>query len=210
MDPRTDDPKTDDDPTTGEGSEPEEANLPEAEIVEEPPEKLTPEERLTRERDEYYENWMRSQADFKNLRRRQSQVLEAATAATRRELLSGLLLVLDYLDMALLTPVETAEGRNLLQGVKMTRDSMLQFLSEWEVEVIDDTGTFDPALHEAVEMVPDSGEEPGMIVETVRKGYQRGSDVLRHAHVKVAAEPEPESEPESEPEVGESDAEETE
>ena len=141
-----------------------------------------------RERDEYYENWMRSQADFKNLRRRQQQVIDAATAATRRELLSGLLLVLDFLDMALRTPVETAEGRNLLQGVKMTRDHLMQFLSQWEVEAIDEGGIFDPTLHEAVETVADSGEAPGTIVETVRKGYRQGSDVLRHAHVKVAAE----------------------
>ena len=186
-----------DDPTTEQESpEPDEASLPEAEIVEEPLENLSPEERLERERDEYYENWMRSQADFKNLRRRQSQVLEAATAATRRELLSELLLTLDYLDMALLTPVETPEGKNLLQGVKMTRDHMMQFLGQREVELIDDSGAFDPTRHEAVETVTDSGAEPGTIVEVVRRGYRMGKDVLRYAHVKVAADPEAEVEPE--------------
>lgn len=179
-----------DDPTAEDNLEPDEANLPDAEIVEEPLEDLTPEERLERQRDEYYENWMRSQADFKNLRRRQSQVLEAATAATRRELLSELLLTLDYLDMALLTPVETTEGKNLLQGVKMTRDQMMQFLGQREIELIDATGLFDPTLHEAVETVTDSGAEPGTIVETVRNGYRMGKDVLRYAHVKVAADPE--------------------
>ncbi len=188
-----------DDPTTErESPEPDEASLPDAEIVEEAPEKLTPEERLERERDEYYENWMRSQADFKNLRRRQSQVLEAATAAMRRELLSELLLTLDYLDMALLTPVETPEGKNLLQGVKMTRDQMMQFLGQREVELIEDTGTFDPTIHEAVETVTGSGAEPGTIVETVRRGYRMGKDVLRYAHVKVAADPDAEAEVEPE------------
>lgn len=175
-----------DEPTTE--REPDEADLPEAEIVEEPPEELTAEERIQRERDEYYESWRRSQADLQNFRRRQAQVLEAATNGVRRELLSELLLVLDYLDMALLTPVETTEGKNLLQGVKLTRGQLMQLLGGYEVEPIEEGDRFDPALHEAVETVTDTDAEPGTIVATIRKGYRMGKDVLRYAHVKVAAE----------------------
>jgi molecular chaperone GrpE len=164
-------------------------DLPEAEIVEEPEEQLTPEELVQRERDEYYENWRRSQADFKNLRRRQSEVIAASTMATKRELLGELLLILDYLDMALLTPVETHEGKNLAMGVKMTRDQMMQFLSQREVEPIDTGGSFNPELHEAVETIETTDAGPGTILETTRAGYTLGKDVLRYANVKVAAAP---------------------
>ncbi|MFT7668936.1 MAG: molecular chaperone GrpE [Planctomycetota bacterium] len=169
--------------------EPDEAELPEAEIVEEPEEKLTPEEVVQRERDEYYENWRRSQADFQNHRRRQIQVIDAAVKSTRRELFAELLTVLDYLDMALLSNVESQEAKNLLMGVQMTRDHMSQLLTQHEIEPIDSSGSFDPNCHEAIEMVEGTEFEPGTIVGTVRRGYMVGKDVLRHAHVKVAAEP---------------------
>jgi molecular chaperone GrpE len=176
-------------PDGPEASTQNEHDLPEAEIVEEPAEELTPEEALRRERDEYYENWRRAQADFQNLRRRQSEVINASVLASKRELLSELLLVLDYLDMALLTPVETQEGKNLAMGVRMTRDQMMQFLSQREVEPIETSGAFDPSLHEAVETVERDDVEPGTILETSRAGYTLGKDVLRYANVKVSAAP---------------------
>lgn len=170
----------------------EEASLPEAEVVEQvpvPEEELSPEELVLREREEYLENWRRVQADFQNHRRRQVQVIDAAVKGARRELFAELLLVLDYLDMALMSPVETTEGKNLLMGVQMTRDQMIQFLGTHEVETIDSSGNFDPALHEAIETVEGTDAAPGSIVETVRRGYSIGKDVLRYAHVKVAADP---------------------
>ena len=156
---------------------------------------------MERERDEYYENWRRVQADFQNHRRRQTQVIAAAVSASKRELLGELLLTLDYLDMALKSPVETQEGKNLLMGVKMTRDQMMQFLAQREVEPIDSQGNFDPTQHEAIENVTGTGLEAGAIVETIRTGYTLGKDILRHAHVKVAADDEPEPVVEATPEA---------
>jgi len=192
-------PEPDEAPTTAQdspaqdpaGRELDEEELPEAEVVEAAPAadaNLTPEERLERERDEYYESWRRSQADFQNLRRRQGHVIATAVDGARRELFAELLIVLDYLDMALATPVETTEGQTLKTGIELTRNQMMQFLVQHEVERIDSSGAFDPELHEAVETVAGSGQEPGTIVETVRAGYTIAKDVLRYAHVKVAAD----------------------
>lgn len=184
-------PKTEHDGHTG----PDDTELPDAEIVEEAAEnftpeiELSPEEKVQRERDEFYENWRRSQADYQNLRRRQSQVIASAVQGARREFFAELLIVLDYLDMALLSPVETTEGKNLHMGVQMTRNQMTQFLTQHEVEPIDSSGAFDPSCHEAIETVEGTEFEPGTITETVRKGYRVGQEILRYAHVKVAAEP---------------------
>lgn len=181
--------------TDRDAPEPEEASLPDAEVVDdatpvdEEQEELSPEERLQRERDEYHENWRRVQADFQNHRRRQVQVIDAAASSARRELFGQLLMVLDYLDMALKTPVETTEGKNLQVGVQMTRDQLMQMLAGHEVEAIDSSGAFDPDWHEAIETLAAEGVEPGQIVETVRTGYAIGKDVLRYAHVRVAADP---------------------
>ncbi len=171
------------------GNQVSEEDLPEADIVSEPEQQLTPEELIAREREEYYENWRRSQADFQNLRRRQSEVINSSIMATKRELLGELLLVLDYLDMALLTPVETQEGKNLAMGVKMTRDQLMQFLAQREVEPVDTSGQFDPTQHEAVETVETVEAEPGTILETTRPGFTLGKEILRYANVKVAAAP---------------------
>lgn len=47
--------------------------------------------------------------------------------------------------------------------------------------------TFDPALHEAVSIVPaPSLEHDGRVVGVVRHGYMIGADVLRPASVAVA------------------------
>ncbi len=92
--------------------------------------------------------------------------------------------------MALMTPVETQEGKTLHAGVQMTRDQMLQFLSQHEIEAIPSTGAFDPELHEAVERIPTDQHAEGMIVSTLRAGYRAGKDVLRYAQVRVAAAPE--------------------
>ena len=143
-------------------------------------------EALRAQRDEYLARWQRAQADFQNLRRRAAADLEAGLRRSMMPLLEGLLIVMDQLDMALSTPVETDEAKNLAVGVRMTRDQFMQSLAQEGVEVIDETAEFDPALHEAVAAVDSPGAEPGSIVATVRRGYRWHGQVLRHAHVKVA------------------------
>ena len=108
---------------------------------------------------------------------------------SRMALLGELLLVLDYLDMALGSPVTTDEGRNLLFGVQMTRDQLAGLLEREGAAPVDSSGDFDPQVHQAVAIVETDEVPPGRIVETVRHGWTIGEHVLRHAHVKVAEAP---------------------
>ena len=144
---------------------------------------------LARQRDEFLGLWKRAQADYKNLRRRGLADLEAGIRRSLQPLLENMLLVLDHLDMALSSPTESEDAKNLAIGVKMTRDQFAAALEREDVQEIPTDGAFDPELHQAVAKVEDSGAEPGTIVETVRKGYRWRDVVLRHAHVRVAAEP---------------------
>ena len=146
-------------------------------------------EQVIREREEFMRSWQRAQADFKNLKRRTLSDIDAAVRRSQHALLDDMLLVLDNLDMALTTPCTTDEAKNLLVGVEMTRTQMMTVLSREGVEPIDSSGTFDPALHQAVDTVETDEIAPGQILETVKNGWTHRGNVLRYAHVKVAADP---------------------
>ena len=144
---------------------------------------------LIGERDEALANWKRAQADYQNLRRRLQGDIDAAVQRSKQSLLQELLLVLDYLEMALAAPLATDEAKNLAAGVEMTRTALLRALEREGVKPLADTGSFDPAFHEAVESVPAGDGPAGRILATLRRGYTAGGQVLRPAQVRVAAAP---------------------
>ena len=147
---------------------------------------------LVRERDEYLASWNRAVADYQNLRRRLQSDIDAAVARRKAALLGDLLLVLDYLDMALATPVATPEGKTLHAGVEATRTAMLGALEREGVKPIPPGGRFDPAVHACVATEDAAGREPGEILETLRPGYTLEGRILRPAQVRVAGSAEAE------------------
>jgi len=168
----------------------EEQDVPTVEEVDEDPLTLA-----ERERDEAVANWQRARADYKNLNRRSLETIDAAVGRARVEVLSELLLVLDYLDMALLAECTTEEAKNLHYGVSLTRDQMLGVLERFEVKPIEEMESFDPAIHQAISKIEDEEREEGDIIEVVRKGYWLGEQVLRYAQVHVVGVEESTSEP---------------
>ncbi len=143
---------------------------------------------VERERDEHLANWKRAQADYQNLRRRLQTDIDAAVQRAKKPLLQNLLLVLDYLEMALATPCTTRESKDVLAGVEMTRNALFSTLERENVRAIPDGGVFDSALHEAVERVETKSVKSGEIVQTLRRGYTADGQVLRPAQVKVAVD----------------------
>lgn len=147
-------------------------------------------EELLRERDEYLASWKRAAADYQNLKRRLQSDIDSAVALRKAALLADLLLVLDYLDMALATPVATDEGKNLHAGVEATRAALLGALEREGVRPLPEGGRFDPAVHACVAREDAGGREPGEILATLRRGYTIEGRILRPAQVKVAGEAE--------------------
>ena len=171
-----------------------EAGLPEAEVVEEAPrpENMTPEEQIAALQEEcatLREKSLRAQADYQNQKRRAFAERDMEVRRRLQPLLSELLLVLDFLDMALGSPANNEETKNLLMGVDMTRTRFLQALENAGVHPIPSEGMFDPELHEATETELAPDKEPGTILRTVRRGYEWNDTVLRHAQVVVAKDP---------------------
>lgn len=160
----------------------------------EAPAELTAEEALEAElekaRAEAVENWdlyLRARAEMENVQRRaereQAQALRFGPERLCRELIPAL----DSLDLAL----ATAEGEApMREGVEMTRKQLLQALEAVGVEVLDPQGQpFDPALHEAMTMLPSQEVAPDAVLEVVQKGYRLHDRLLRPARVVVAKAP---------------------
>ncbi len=145
---------------------------------------------LARERDDFVARWQRAQADFQNLRRRTQSDIDSAVRRSQQNLLEGILLSIDQLELALAASRSGAEAEQLARGVEMTRAELLRTLAGAGVmpmAKLKSGDSFDPRLHQAVASLPLEGSAPGTIIEVVRGGYSWGDVVLRPAQVLVAA-----------------------
>ena len=140
-----------------------------------------------RERDEYLELAQRTKADFENYRKRVAKETSEALARGKADLARQLLPALDNLERALAAGEDASAHQALVKGVAMVRDELHGRLEGAGVESFDPTGErFDPQLHEALSTRLDEGTEPGLVLETLEKGYRLNGQVLRPAKVVVS------------------------
>jgi molecular chaperone GrpE len=152
-----------------------------------------------RERDEYLELARRTKADFENYRRRAARDAEEAERRGRSALARELVPALDNLERALrasgIDPdaaedeaPDAEDGGGLAHGVRLTYRDLRATLERAGVEAYDPRGErFDPTWHEALATRAEEGTEPGVVLETVEKGYRLDGQVLRPARVVVSA-----------------------
>ena len=138
-------------------------------------------------RDEYLADLQRVAADFDNYRKRVAREQAALKALSLADLVARLLPVVDDLERAL-EAAEHHEEAKVIEGVRLTRDSLLRTLAAEGLEEIPAEGQFDPHVHEALLSQPAEGVDPGAIVQVVQRGYRLGDTVVRPARVVVAAE----------------------
>jgi molecular chaperone GrpE len=140
-----------------------------------------------RERDEYLELARRTKADFENYRKRVAKENSEALARGKADLARQLLPALDNLERALAAGEDASAHQALVKGVAMVREELRGRLEGAGVESFDPTGErFDPQLHEALSTRADEGTEPGLVLETLEKGYRLNGQVLRPAKVVVS------------------------
>jgi molecular chaperone GrpE len=144
-------------------------------------------EEAVRERDHYHDLWLRQQAEFDSFRKRADRDAAQRRLSDAADLIRRLLPVLDNLESAV-----GAAGVNpddpVRRGLELIQKQMLDLLGREGLVVIATVGTrFDPAHHEAVEVVRGDAASDGTILAEMRKGYMFKDRLIRAALVRVAS-----------------------
>lgn len=145
-------------------------------------------ERVGQERDALLDRLARLQAEFENYRKRtareQAEFREYAIA----DAVKNFLPILDNFDLALRSQKESDQG--LRSGIELIRKQMEDALTKLGVQAVPTQGqTFDPRVHEAIEMVESSDHADHEVIEELQRGYKLKDRLLRPAMVRVATNP---------------------
>lgn len=156
--------------------------------------------RVIREREEFRDQLQRARADYQNQQHRLPKLIDEGLRTRLEPLLFDLLEVHDFLEMALASPTDSPDAKNLAIGVEMVRKRLLDALGNHGVEPVDTQSgaDFDPAWHEAVATVPAEDAPPGSVVDVTKRGFSWKERVLRHAQVRVAEDAAAEAAPSDE------------
>ena len=142
-------------------------------------------DRLKTERDVLIDRLARLQAEFENARKRETrernEFRDYAVAGSIEQFLPGL----DNFQLALKS---TGSAEQLRTGVELIVKQMEEALKSLSVQPVETVGsTFDPRVHEALEMVEKDDVPDHQVIEEVRRGYRIKDRLLRPALVRVAS-----------------------
>jgi molecular chaperone GrpE len=136
------------------------------------------------EADELLGNLQRLAAEFDNYRKRTERDRVENVQRAGQRVIESLLPALDSLDAAISLEATTDTEARMLEGMKSTHAQILEALREDGFAPIDAVGApFDPALHEAISVIPGEGEQ--VVSQEVRKGYVMSGRVIRPSLVVV-------------------------
>jgi molecular chaperone GrpE len=138
-----------------------------------------------RESAENYERFVRARADIENIVKRHQRELTDRARYDGESLARDILPAIDDLERALQHTGENAAS--VSSGVELVLKGLLAALQRNGVERIDAAGKpFDPAEHEAVNMVATNDVPAGTVIEVYRQGYKIRDRLLRPAMVSVS------------------------
>ena len=140
------------------------------------------------------ESLQRVVAEFDNFRRRVERDHAENIERASQRVIESLLPTLDAFDAALAIEPQSSSEDKILDGMRSTREQLLETLAGDGFEPIPAVGeSFDPKVHEALRQAPSEGHEPGTILEVFQKGYLLKDRLLRPALVSVAGAAEADS-----------------
>ncbi len=134
---------------------------------------------------DYYEQLLRLRADFENYRKRVEREKAAQRAWAKEEILVKQISLLDIMTQALTAAKNTRDIEGVLVGLEMIIKEFEKMLAEEGVTAVAADGSFNPAVHEAVETLEDASLPDGGIKEVMSKGYMMGERLIRPARVKI-------------------------
>lgn len=130
---------------------------------------------------------LRSQAEVQNIRRRAEQDVEKAHKFGLEKFAGEMVEIVDNLERAIEAAGEDEAVKPIREGVEMTLSMFVSGLAKFNVEQVNPQGeAFDPALHQAMSMVPAPDAKPNTVVAVMQKGYTLHGRLIRPAMVMVA------------------------
>ncbi|HEX6280586.1 MAG TPA: nucleotide exchange factor GrpE, partial [Pyrinomonadaceae bacterium] len=121
-----------------------------------------------------------------DMRARLMMTLEDRSKQAQFNFLTTLLPVLDNLNLAISASETDPSLDHLRTGVIGTARSFEQALMSVGVEAVPSVGTtFDPEVHEAIDMVEVDADKDGKVTAEYSRGYRFGNQLLRPAKVQV-------------------------
>jgi molecular chaperone GrpE len=136
---------------------------------------------------ELKDKYLRTLAENENARRRIRQQSEDSVRLQKENLLRDLLPIVDNLERAVGAARGSADGKSIVEGVKMVLASLMDFLKGNGVRPMASVGElFDPSRHEAADQVAHPTHPPNTVVDEFHRGYLMNDKVLRPARVVVS------------------------
>lgn len=140
---------------------------------------------LQQQIDELTAQLQRERADAMNVRRRSEEDRARLGDFYKSLVIRELLPVIDNFDRALKHVPDELQGSDYVKGIEGIVKQFEQSLAKLGVSRIATVGeVFDPRLHEAISMEEGDGMVE-RISEELQSGFMLGSEVIRHAMVKV-------------------------
>ena len=141
-------------------------------------------EAIIAEKDELYDKYLRTLAEYDNFRKRSQREKDAIYGDATAESVKKLLPVLDSFERALNYECKDEEFK---KGISLIQNTLKEVFDSMGVKEIPDVGEqFDPNLHEAVMHTEDPAYGENVITDCYRKGYTLNDKVIRFSMVIVA------------------------
>ena len=142
-------------------------------------------EQLAKENAELNEALLRERADAMNVRRRAEEDKLKLAGFYKAMVIRDLLPVIDNFERSLKHVPKDLEKNEYIKGIQGVVKQFEQTLEKLGLQRIKTVGEhFDPNLHEAVSAEEGDGEHE-IVTEELQSGWMLGSEVLRHAMVRV-------------------------
>ena len=140
---------------------------------------------------ESHEKYIRLLAEMENSKKRLTKEKQEMTRFAIENVIADFLLPMDNFENALkFTSQMSDETRNWAIGFEMILNQFKEVLSDNGIESFNSMGeSFDPHLHEAVEVEETQATPDGTITQEFVKGYKSSQRTIRPAKVKVAKRP---------------------
>jgi len=139
-------------------------------------------ESAQRDAAENRDKYLRALAEAENARKRVERLCEDRVWQEKKRLVMHLVELADQLEEAV---KYTADDNPVASGLRVTYQHLQHILQQEGAQAVKAVGaTFDPNVHEAIELT-DSDGEPNEVTGEFRKGYTLDGKLLRPAKVQV-------------------------